>query len=83
MNEPRTTPTTQLTATTRRLRAQRSDDALVARYVLELSGRHGGSAPGAAGAGPESRERRPGTRTTEHGPAAFRVRDRGRTLVCA
>jgi hypothetical protein len=38
MPDPRTTPQT---ATAGRGRAQRSADALVARYILELSGRHG------------------------------------------
>ena len=79
MNESRTTPRT---ATTKRLRAQRSADALVARYVLELAGRHPRPTP-VAGPGTESGDRRPDNRTTEHGPAPFRARDRGGTLVGA
>jgi len=79
MNESRTT---QRTATTKRQRAQRSADALVARYVLELAGRHGRPTP-VAGPGTEGGDPRPVNRTTEHEPAPFRARDRRGTLVGA
>ena len=61
------TQTTTQTDAVRRLRAGRSADALVARYLLELSGRHGHG--------------RPVNRTEGSGAAPFRARELAETLA--